>query len=284
VIALAIMASSFAQDEDATPVPRPPPVVELGDRWVVLEARVGDVLHTRLVDPAAAYPDRTFESLDAPPTFDLAEDGTILFTPEPADVGRWRIAVRIRGGSRPSWTGILLHVRPREGTIAGATLTTTEVVPDATPAPPGKRGLAQGCFVGLGIEAAGGVGPGSFWQHVGETGVQLAASPRGSVSCMFGEPTGAWIVGLDSAPFVSWPMEEGEGRHALALVTGAQLGTPRWKFGPVLTAGSLLAGAGLRGHWLGLGAAREPPMGLEAQILWLAPVTVSGSIGMVWAL
>jgi len=285
MIAILSAMIAFAQEGDPTPVPQPPAVVELGRRWIVLEARVGDALSLKLVDPAAPYPERTFSSRNGPPGFVLAPNGAVTYLPQPGEVGRWRIPVRIDDGHTATWSGVLLHVRRREGTVAGPTLTAVELVPEgASPPAPDRPRVAQGCFLGLGLEAAAGVAPGSTWQHVGETGVQFAASPHGSIACTLGDPKAVWIIGLDSAPYVAWPREEGEGRHALALFTGAQFGTPTWKVGPIVTGGALLAGLGVRGHWLGFGATGRPPMGLEAHVLWLAPRTASASIGWLWAL
>jgi hypothetical protein len=268
-----------------TVVPRPPAVVELGQRWIVLDARVGDPLHTELRDPAAPYPHRWYLGRNAPPDFVIEENGTISYVPEQEDLGVWKVQIRVGGGNAPRWTGIELRVWPREETVLGPILAAAETVPEGEPARPGAFArVAQGCFLGLGVEAGAGKGPGSSWQHIGETGVRLTGSPHGSIACALGSPTAVWIVGVDSAPYVSYPMAEGEGRHALAVWTGAQFGAPTWKVGPVVTAGALLAGVGVRFQWLGIHLPLRPPMGIETRATWLPPSAVSASFGWSWAL
>ena len=65
MIAFAIVTGAFA-GSDATPVPRPPEVVETGDRWIVLEARVGEgELSLRGVNPVTlAVPDALLVDVD----------------------------------------------------------------------------------------------------------------------------------------------------------------------------------------------------------------------------
>jgi hypothetical protein len=266
-------------------VPRPPEVVPLDRRWVVLHARVGEPLVTQLRSERDPGVEATYAVSNGPPGFAVQPDGRISWIPDGYVVGRWRVSVRIDRGLATTWTGFELDVWPKEGTVTGPVTEVREVPPGA-PRTEGHGIVARGgCFLGLGVAAGGGKARGSFWQSVGEPEVRGSVSPHGSVGCSFGEMHTQWVVGLDSAPFLTWPELEFDGRYALAVWSGVQTGGERWKIGPFATAGAIVAGLGGRFQWFAPSGPARRAVGLEIKVTWLAPgVAFAGSGGVLWTL
>jgi hypothetical protein len=92
------------------------------------------------------------------------------------------------------------------------------------------------------------------------------------------------LLGLDSAPYLTYGAQPKDREYLFAALLGAQLALPT-QIGVFASAGASVQGVGARVAWTGLRDFRDHPMGLEVRAEWLPPrVGALGSLCWVWTL
>ena len=275
-----------------------PETVVVGSEWGALQVAVGQPVSVQIVDQWNRA--RQFSARGGPRGLVVSREGVLDYTPVQADVGLWRVQIRVREGAGGYWSGIDLHVIPAgvlPNPAPSETIDPTLTVPDDRPSIPAgaaeerplsTRAVPSGlwrfrdCY-GL---AGGGVGlgfPGAIWEDIGAQ-VEPSVSPAFALLCNGGSDGPVrWTVGADSAPWVSVRTAQ---IHTVAVALGMEAVLTDVRFGAFGTIGVVWAGAGGRVAWLPLDGKRGRRHGLEARVSWLAAPSPSfeGMVGYTWTL
>lgn len=288
----------------APAVPPPPQELLLEDAWPLLHAQVGVPLVTRVRDVKTRW--SRYKSRGGPPGMAVNADGSIEFTPDPDDVGRWRVSVRSTSdGIAVHWTGFELAIwPPGETPPATEPLQDTdgtgdveeeeiqdEIEESSVQPPPAEPRIQmtslapRRCLLGMGIAGGAASAGGSTWENLGAANLRGGVSPLASIACGIGAPKAQLVVGLDSAPYFRYGDVPRDRRHLLALSGGVDFLFGATSLGPLASIGATSRGVGLHALWLGINDWKRDPMGVELRALWLAPKAgIEASAAWIWTL
>lgn len=247
-------------------LPAPPSSLTLGGTWPHVQVFVDAPARIALEVPQGRA-----DQLSKGPPSAILEDGHLVYTAQPDEIGSYAVSVRYSPGR---WTGLHIHVwpRPRPG----------EALPKTFRAPPspGEPSDASAepaaipswarlgrCAVGAGVVFGASRSGGLVWEDLGNPAVVPSGSPAVAVTCPGGgDGLIQWSVGLDSAPLFRYTDVPTDRSHLLGATVGLSLGSPEFRVGPYASAG--VTAVNLGGRLQGWFSDRY---GIEARVGWLAP-------------
>lgn len=253
-----------------------PDELALGASWSVVEAQVGLPLELRVSD--AVDGDNRFRLVSGPEGMVLRSDGVLAFTPRASQIGLWRASIQV--GER--FTGVVVKVLdPNAGRVVEAPPPKTREVDPKYRNNVRRSASSTRSFFGfrecmVGAGAAGGASRNSrgTWSNVGLPDVLPSGSPAILMSCTGGSKSVRWIFGVDSAPAFFYIAPSRRMNHVLAGTFGLEVHTPSFRIGPVVNAGLLIFGFGLRAQITPFTTKRGSRHGLEIRAITF-PVTPS---------
>lgn len=159
-----------------------------------------------------------------------------------------------RAGKLTGFEGRLTWLAP---TVAHASLYYVSAFPLGQRGRDDERAAARPSLcrrVGLGVGAAGGLsGTSAAWEFVGQDRTwQTSGSPAASLACDMGRKAVGWTLAADTAPFFFYRTPTADGgadkklHHAGSITVNPWIGTDAIRFGPAVTGGVFVLGAGLR--------------------------------------
>jgi len=253
------------------PTPRQPLSVG-GEAREQVEVGVGERVDLQLVDAEGQA--SAFAASGGPSALVVTSSGTVLYRARPADVGRWKVSVRLwEDGSWARRSGFdLVVVGADSGGGPNRVSRTTGDLAEALGEDVGgleRRLPVRGCLFGIGGALGG--SQGRSWVTLGD-GFLLSGGPALAFTCDGGGPQDSpfwWFAGLDMAPFFVYVVDDNELRHGLSATLGAGWHRDTLYAGVYVTAGATLLGAGPVVRWLPLQVPSGRRQGLELRMTWM---------------